>query len=208
MILYCIRHGESTFNADGRIQGHLDPPLSELGHRQAAALAAAYGKLPIEAIYCSPLLRAKQTAAPLAAALKLELFIEPDLIEIHAGIFQGKRGDEVGFEYPHEWAVWRRGDPDYAIPQGESRRTVMIRGGAMLQTIAQGPQGQVAVVSHGGLLAGALKTMLEIPAHKHPFSIENAAIARLEITPDRVRLHTMNQSDHLRGLELPNAGDL
>ncbi|KKK94352.1 hypothetical protein LCGC14_2683730, partial [marine sediment metagenome] len=68
MLLYCIRHGESTYNAEGRIQGQSDVPLSELGRRQGEAVAAALRAEPVEAIYSSPLRRAMQTAEPLADA--------------------------------------------------------------------------------------------------------------------------------------------
>ena len=70
MIVYCIRHGESTYNAEGRIQGQSDVPLSQLGLRQSEAVAAALAGLPVEAIYSSPLERASQTAARVADALQ------------------------------------------------------------------------------------------------------------------------------------------
>src|SRR5271157_3918819 len=89
MLMFCIRHGESTYNAQGRVQGHLNIPLSELGRRQSAALAAVCKMFGAEAIFCSPLRRARETAEPIAAALALPIQEEPRLIEIKVGIFQG-----------------------------------------------------------------------------------------------------------------------
>ena len=77
MILYLIRHGESAFNAEGRIQGQMNPPLSELGRRQAVALAPALAGLEIDAIYASPLERAFATAEPSAEKLGLEILGTP-----------------------------------------------------------------------------------------------------------------------------------
>lgn len=209
MILHCIRHGESQFNATGRIQGQLDPELSELGLRQGAALARALAQAPIRAVYSSPLARARQTAAPIAGALGLPLRFVDELKELNAGCFQGKTWDEVRAEFPAESEKWSSHDPDYRIPGGESRRELMERGRAALHAIREdassllepSPNGggvaQVVVVSHGGLLSAALKALLEIPAERNPFSFYNASISRLEWS-SAVRLMTLNQIDHLR----------
>ena len=77
MLMFCIRHGESTYNARGRIQGHLNIPLSDLGRRQSAALAEVCRELGAEAIFCSPLQRARETAEPIAAALALPIRRSP-----------------------------------------------------------------------------------------------------------------------------------
>ncbi len=208
MLMYCIRHGESTYNAQGRVQGHLNIPLSELGRRQAAAVAEVCQGFDAEAIFCSPLRRARETAEPIAAALALPIREEPALIEIKVGIFQGHSRDELDQVCPEEYARWRSGDPDYAVPGGESRRVLMHRGRAVLESIAQGDFGRVIVVSHGAILAAAFKSLLEIPAQRHPFMLENASISRLEIDGAVVRLHTLNEVGHLKGVGLAGGGDL
>ena len=208
MLLYCIRHGESAFNAEGRIQGHLNVPLSELGRRQGEALAQTLAGLPIRAVYSSPLARALDTAEPIARALGLDVQVEPELIEIRVGIFQGNRRDELERIYPAEFARWKSGDPDFVIPGGESRRELMRRGTAAIRAIAARTHDRVVVVSHGAILAAALKTLLEIPARRNPFLLENASISRVEIDGDLVRLHSLNQVDHLREVGLAGGGDL
>lgn len=208
MILYCIRHGESSYNAEGRIQGQSDVPLSELGRRQSEAVAAALVGLPIEAVYASPLRRAMQTTRPVAEALKLEIRTDPRLMEVHAGVFQDKLRSELEELYPLEVARWRSGDPDFAIPGGESRRDLMRRGRAVFEAIGQTDHQQVLVVTHGALLSAAMKALLEIPAQRHPFVLQNGSITRLELTDGVVKVHSLNEVGHLREVGFGGRGDL
>jgi probable phosphoglycerate mutase len=197
MLLYCIRHGESTFNAQGRIQGQANPPLSDLGMWQSEALAAAFATIEIDAVYASPLERAAATARPLAAALGLVVRPLDGLMELNAGIFQGKSWHEIHDEHPQEAALWASHDPDYRIPGGESRRDLMLRGHQALETIRSEGSQRAAVVSHGGILAAALKSLLGIPAERNPFSFYNASISQVNWDA-QVKLLTLNQIDHLR----------
>lgn len=208
MLMYCIRHGESTYNALGRVQGHLNIPLSELGRRQAAALSEVCLGLGAEAIFCSPLKRTRETAEPIAAALALPIREEPRLIEIKVGIFQGQSRDELNRTCPEDYALWRSGDPDYVVPGGESRRALMHRGREVLESIARYDYRRVIVVSHGAILAAAFKSLLDIPAQRHPFMLENASLSRLEIDGPIARLHTLNEVGHLKGVGLAGGGDL
>jgi probable phosphoglycerate mutase len=208
MLLYCVRHGESAYNAEGRIQGQSDVPLSEMGHRQSQAVAAALAGLPVEAIYASPLRRAMQTAEPVAERLKLPIRTDPRLMEIHAGAFQHKLRSELDELYPQQFARWRSGDPDFAIPGGESRRDLMHRGREVFQEIGRAGHGQVVVVSHGGLLAAAMKALLEIPAERHPFILQNGSISQLELAHGQVKVLSLNQVDHLRDVGYGGCGDL
>ena len=210
MNLYLVRHGESAFNAEGRIQGQTNVPLSELGRQQSEALAAALVKLPIEAVYSSPLERAFETARPLAEALDLPVQIEPRLMEINAGIFQGKVWREIQAEYPVEAASWTAHEPDFVIPRGESRRQLMERGMAALEAIRSTDLDEVVVVAHGGVLTAALKGLLGVPAERNPFNLFNASISQVR-WDSQVRLITLNQVDHLpklSGVHATRIGDL
>lgn len=208
MLLYCIRHGESTYNSEGRIQGQSDPPLSDAGLRQGEAVAAALAGLPIEAVWASPLRRALDTARPIAAAVGLPLQTDPRLMEIHVGVFQDQLRSELDRLFPEEIARWRTGDPDYVIPGGESRRALMDRGRAVLEDLARSEWNRVAVVSHGGLLAAGFKALLGIPAGVHPFNLYNGSISQLAIDGGQVKLLTLNQTDHLRAIGAGGTGDL
>ncbi|MGE0607762.1 MAG: histidine phosphatase family protein [Pirellulales bacterium] len=197
MILYLIRHGESAFNAEGRIQGQMNPPLSELGRRQSLALVPAMLELGIEAVYASPLERAFDTARPSAAALGQEIRPLESLMELNAGIFQGKTWPRIRDEHPAESQRWLSGEADFRIPGGESRRDLMVRGRAVLSLIRQGNERAVAVFSHGGILSAALKSLLEIPAELNPFSFFNGSLSKLS-WQSQIKLLTLNQIDHLR----------
>lgn len=198
MILYCVRHGESTFNVEGRLQGQSDVPrLSPLGLKHAVALASTLSQLKIDAIYSSPLTRAMETAQPLAAALKLPIIQDDRLKEINIGVFQGTLAAELADRFPQEAAQWRSQDPDYRIPNGESRRDLMTRAQAAFNAIHASGHRQVAVIAHGGVLAAAFKALLGVPAERNPFMLYNGSISMLE-WESQLKLMTLNQIDHLR----------
>jgi probable phosphoglycerate mutase len=210
MLLYLIRHGQSLFNAEKRIQGQTDIALSPFGEKQSLALAAAFRGLPIDAVYASPLRRAMQTAAPIADVLKLEIRTDDRLKEINAGIFEGVGWDEIESHSPEAAARWQAQEPDFVIPGGESRRALGVRGRAALMDIFEAGHRQAVVVAHGGVLGAALKSLLGIQIDNSPFSFYNASISKL-VWDRRIKLITLNQVDHLRaaGLEVLDAtGDL
>ncbi len=212
MLLTFVRHGESAYNAEGRIQGQSDVPLSEFGRRQgeaaAAALTDAAAGPPVDAIYSSPLRRAMETAQPLSARSGLPIAADPRLMEIAAGVFENRLRTELPAEFPEEYRRWVGGDPDFAIPGGESRRDLMLRGGESLRAIREAGHGHVVVVTHGGLLSAALKVLLDIPAHRHPFSLQNGSISRVAWTDGSVKILSINETHHLRGVGLAGSGDL
>jgi len=199
MILHCVRHGQTQANADGRIQGQADTPLSELGRRQCEAVARVLCPLPIEAIYSSPLARAVSSAQCLAKQLDLELRLDERLMEINAGIFQGLAWPEIESAHPTEARLWKSHEPEYRIPGGESRADVMRRAAAVFHDIRGSGYEQVIVVAHGGLLSAALKALLEIPPRRSPFALENASITSLAWDDD-IKLLSLNQTSHLAEL--------
>lgn len=209
MLFYCSRHGESVFNAERRVQGQLDIPLSKNGQQQSKALASVLSSEPLDVIVASPLRRAIETAEVIATELHLSLKIDPRLAEINAGIFQGLKWDEIEIRYPNEAARWKSGDPDFMIPKGESRRTLMLRGQAAFEAIRANGHTHVAVIAHGGLLAATLKSLLKIPSSLNPFVFQNGAISRLEWS-STIRLLTLNEQHHLQKIKVDSerTGDL
>jgi len=206
MLLHCIRHGQSTYNADGRIQGQSDVPLSELGTRQAEAVGDVLARLPVAAIYSSPLRRALETARLTAELLGLEVRTDRRLKEINAGVWEDRPRSEVERLFPQDIANWRSGDLDFTIPGGESRRDLLRRGMAAMQSIIRAGWGQVAVFAHGGLLVVTLKALLKIPRQEPPFDLENGSITTLAVDGDgRAELVSLDQVDHLRDVD--SAGD-
>ena len=118
--LLLIRHGETAWNAEHRIQGQLDIPLSPQGMLQAAQLAEFLADEPVSAIYSSELSRAWLTAAPLASRLELEVIAEPRLRERSFGIFEGLTLDEIAERHPDEFREWRARHPAWRPQGGES----------------------------------------------------------------------------------------
>jgi 2,3-bisphosphoglycerate-dependent phosphoglycerate mutase len=201
MIFYLIRHGESLYNAEGRIQGQSDVALSPLGLLQAEAIAEALASEAIDAVFASPLRRAMQTAEPIACRLGLSIHCDDRLKEIHAGIFQGLLWEEIESKFPDAARPWREQQPGFVIPGGESRRALMERGRAVFESMRETAFRRVAVVSHGGILAAAIKALLRIPAEINPFSFYNASISVLAWN-DRIKLLSINQLEHLRAAGL------
>jgi broad specificity phosphatase PhoE len=206
MILYCIRHGQTLFNAAGRIQGQSDTELSPLGLQQCDAVAKALVGRGVEVVYSSPLRRALEGARCIAEALEVELRVDPRLMEINAGIFQGLDWAEIDKLHPEHSKQWRSQDPEFRIPGGESRRELMHRAGEVFAAIRAAHHDAAIIVSHGGLLSAALKVLLEIPAQRNPFSLMNGSITKLSWDSE-AKLLTYNDTAHLAGLE-GNGGEL
>jgi broad specificity phosphatase PhoE len=206
-----IRHGESVSNVEERVQGQADVDLSDLGHRQAAAVAVwcRENAAEVDEIWSSPLRRARDTAAAIATATGLPLRIEDDLRELHAGIFQGHLWGDLEERFPEEVARWRSGDIHYAIPGGESRSELSARGRAVLESLASRPVGGMIVVAHGGLLTAALGSLvgrdhpLLASAAQRPFTklpaLANASLTLLQWPGPR--LVSFNETAHLKVLE-------
>jgi 2,3-bisphosphoglycerate-dependent phosphoglycerate mutase len=149
-----IRHGETAWNRIKRIQGHIDIPLAESGIEQARLLGARLAKgARLDALWSSDLMRAQQTAQPIADALGLPLQLTEGLRERNYGAFQGHDSDQIAERFPHEYAHWQTRDPGFTPPEGESQRVFYHRVLHALEPIlAKHPEGRIACVAHGGVL--------------------------------------------------------
>ena len=151
--LLLIRHGETAWNAEHRIQGHLDIPLSAAGIRQAASLGERLAAEAITAVYSSELARAWLTAVPFAARLGLDINPDSRLRERSFGVFEGLTADEIAARHPEGFRLWRMRDPAWAMDDGESGQQLIDRVLSALDDIASRHRGEtVAVVTHGGVL--------------------------------------------------------
>jgi broad specificity phosphatase PhoE len=148
-----VRHGQSTWNAQGRWQGQADPPLSDAGRNEATLAAETLGALP-GPVFASPLLRAKQTAELISNALgDGTVFIEPGLREIDVGDFSGLTNDEIEQRLPDAWKALRAGELEQ-FPSGESREEFRLRVFVALAGLAhRHPNVELLVVMHGGTIA-------------------------------------------------------
>ena len=179
--ILAIRHGQTAWNADGRIQGHTDIALDAHGAWQAQKLVQALADEDLQALYSSDLARARQTAAPLAACRGLELRIDPGLRERGFGEFEGLSFAQIEQRWPDEAGRWRRRDPDFGARGGEVLRDFRDRVIDALTRLAQAHRGQsIALVTHGGVLdllyREATRVALDAP---RTWQVANASINRL-----------------------------
>jgi probable phosphoglycerate mutase len=200
--LIVVRHGESVWNLDGRQQGHLDSPLTELGVRQAQAVAAALVAVHCHALYSSDLGRAAQTAAIIGRALGLSVITDVRLRERHLGIIQARTMADFAREHPDHYARFAGDDPDYAIPGGESVRQRHERSVACAEDVARRHAGRcVVIVTHGGPLGSLMRHALGLPpAGARRFSLFNASINRFTVKDGQWRLISWGDTHHLHGL--------
>jgi probable phosphoglycerate mutase len=148
-----VRHGETEWNAERRIQGQIDIGLNDTGLRQAAAAGRWLESAGIVALYASDLKRAWATAGAIGAALALVPRPVPELRERCYGIFEGLTYAEAEARHPAAWAAFERRDADYDFATGESLRTMFARVTARLRALAAAHPGEsIAVVVHGGVL--------------------------------------------------------
>ena len=125
--IIAVRHGETAWNVETRMQGQLDIPLNEKGRWQAARVAAALAEEALDAIYSSDLLRASQTADALSHAQALPLVVDRGLRERCFGVFEGLTFTEVEARWPEDSRRWRRREPDFAPEGAESLRQFSAR---------------------------------------------------------------------------------
>jgi alpha-ribazole phosphatase/probable phosphoglycerate mutase len=147
--IFLARHGESDWNVEKRFQGHRDRPLTERGREQAHALADLVGAEKINAVYTSPLSRARETAEIVAARVGLKVVALPELREVDTGSWSGLSRADVEARFPEGFAHWRSGGS--AWENGESYDEMAERVIGALRRIAEDhPDGRVLVISHGG----------------------------------------------------------
>jgi probable phosphoglycerate mutase len=179
--ILAIRHGQTAWNADGRIQGHTDIALDAVGEWQAERLAHALGDEDIDVLYSSDLARARQTAAPLAARKGLPARVDPRLRERGFGEFEGLSFKQIEQRWPDQAEAWRRRDPDFGARGGEVLRDFRDRVLAAVTQLARSHRGQsIVLVTHGGVLdllyREATRVALDAP---RTWQVANASINRL-----------------------------
>lgn len=194
-----VRHGETTWNLDGRRQGHLDSPLTVIGVAQAQAIARRLKSQSFSALYSSDLGRAYETAKIISDATGRKIIVDERLRERHLGIFQGLKTEEVQRAYPEEYRLHKTLGPDYVIPGGESRRQQVKRNLGCLEEIAPKHLGQtIVVVTHGGVLSGLFRHVLSIPLEApRRFEFYNGSINSFAYQNGSWMLCTWGEVSHL-----------
>jgi len=200
--LIFLRHGETDWNRQQRFQGQIDVPLNATGELQAARLASRLGAEPVDLFVTSDLLRARQTAAPLAAAWKLPLQPLPALREQSFGVLEGLDVPTIKAQHPELWARWLDHQADYALPGGESLRQFHARVmTAVAELAAAHPGRRIALMTHGGVL-----DMLWRSAHGlsldglRQCEIPNTGINRLRWRDGTLGIERWADASHLDGM--------
>jgi probable phosphoglycerate mutase len=199
--LLAIRHGETVSNQAGRFQGQADSPLSPAGLAQSQALAARLAGAGLAALYSSDHRRAMHTAQLVAAATGLSLQVDGRLRERHLGVFQGLTAEEAAARHPEANAAFRRGDPDFVLPQGESMRQSLLRFSACCDELADRHGGcAIALITHGGVLSTFLRHVLGLPLDApRRYKRLNASINAFVREQGKWYLESWGDTAHLAG---------
>jgi probable phosphoglycerate mutase len=208
-----LRHGQTAHSVDRRFSGRADPPLTELGVRQAAAAArrlaawSAESGTPVAAVVSSPLTRAAATAAAVAAELGLEPGVDDGLVETDFGAWDGLTFAEVRQRWPAELTEWL-GSPEVAPPGGESFADVQLRVRRARDRLLAGHPGRtVVLVSHVTPIKLLLRLALDAgPALLHRLHLDIAGLSVVDWYPDGAALvRLVNDTSHLATVAGPPA---
>lgn len=201
-----IRHGQSQGNAEGRFGGHTDTPLSPRGRIEAQSTAQALASEPFNAIYCSDLPRAIETASPLAKLAGIELQTAEAFRERSVGVMEGLTFEEAAAQHPEQYAALLRRDFEHVLLGGESYRQTLDRASRKLdEVIEQNRGGRIAIFTHTGticILVLHLMGALDAPELKPVWiASRNCGISRFELRDDGfVRVVAINDTRHLEDL--------
>ncbi len=203
--ILAVRHGETAWNRDTRIQGHTDIELNEHGRWQAARLAEALRDEPIAAVYASDLLRAHETAQVVARSRRQSVTSHLGLRERCFGRFEGHTWTELEQRFPEESQAWRKRVPDFAPPGGESLLQLEARVVPAVQELAaRHPGEQILVVAHGGVLDILYRTATRLGLQApRSWELTNTAINRLLWSPEGLSLVGWADTTHLQTFPNP-----
>lgn len=199
MRVYVVRHGETDWNRDGRYQGQCESHLTRTGTLQAVAVADALAPLGVRRVIASPLIRCRDTAAPLAERLAVPVQIDERLIEIAHGVWEGRPRDELAREDAARFRDWRDHPERVHFPQGESLGEVLARWRTFAEAL--GGNDDVAVFTHDVLVRLAI-----LDATGRPISrlweprVVNGGYASFEVSGGRWALADACADEHLGAL--------
>jgi len=201
--LLLVRHGQSTWNREHRIQGQLDPPLSEEGRRQAMRVGRRLARHRLVGFYSSDLKRALETAQVIGAETGGSPSPTTALREIYLGDWEGLSTLELARRFPDAWGRWTQEPSWDVVPGGEGAAAFESRVVAEIDSIlARHEHGDILVVTHGGVIQVALHRVVGRPNHGlFPFRIENASISVIEKRNGRFVVSGVNDTSHLEGAE-------
>lgn len=165
--LYLVRHGETEYNHAFRFQGQTDIPLNKAGLAQAERVGEFFRTIPLAAVYCSSLQRARDTAQAIGRGKELEPVVRDAFREIDFGEWEGKNSSFLQETYGKEWKNFFAAPAETRVPGGESMKDVQLRAYPALQDILDAhPEGDVALVAHGGIIRVLFCAMLGLDLNR------------------------------------------
>ncbi len=199
--LLFIRHGETDWNRQQRFQGQIDVPLNAAGHAQAQRLAQRLAGEPHDAFFTSDLTRARETAAPLAAAWGMAPLAVPGLREQSFGVLEGLDVPTIKARHADLWQRWLEQRADFLLPGGESLIQFHTRVLQAVRELAESAAGRLAVVTHGGVLDMLWRTAHGLPLDGlRSCEIPNTGINRLSWRGGSLHIERWADAEHLAGL--------
>lgn len=207
--IVAVRHGETAWNVDTRLQGHQDVPLNDTGRWQAQCVARALADEGLNAIYSSDLQRAFDTAQAIAELTGLTAVADPDLRERAFGAFETLTHADIEARWPEQARRWRQRDPDFAAEGGETLREFHARCVAAVSRLAEAHAGQtIAIVAHGGVMDCLYRaaTRLDVQAPRS-WPLGNAGINRLMHSSEGFALVGWSDTRHLDELVRDESSD-
>lgn len=201
MLIFLVRHAESTWNRQKKIQGQKDPPLSKYGKREAKLVGKRFRELPFDAVYSSPQRRALETARSIVGS-KADICIDEDLREICLGEWEGKTISQIRKIYGEGFERWVVRPDRLPIPGGEDFRAFVRRVKKALRKIEKDhPNSNVLMVGHGGVISTYVTVVLNIkPVDVWCVTVKNASVTIVEVKDGMRRLVIFNDISHLMNL--------
>lgn len=200
MKLYLIRHGQTAWNREGKVQGSSDISLDETGIMQAQQLAEGMTQKPVSRIYCSRLKRAMETAQVIGDRLGVQVVPVEGIQEVGFGAWEGQTWEAIREAYPETYAGWKQ-NPSKTVPEGgESLTSVYNRCSAAVDEIlSQEPGDDTAIVAHGAVLSHIIAYLLRDCLPEEEIIVDNASITTISCDEDtkRFALLELNNTKHL-----------
>ena len=200
--LFLVRHGQTAWNLEGRVQGHTDIPLNELGRSQMQRLSAKLASVSFAVAYSSDLSRCSEAARTLLGARDTPRHVMSELREQHYGVWEGLTYRQIEDKYPSLFDRLMTGDSTFAPPNGESVDGMLQRVRGIRDKLSQAADdagGDALVVAHSGSLRALVVALLDLPAGSvWRFQLDQSGLSVVSVYPENATLDLWNDTSHLR----------
>jgi broad specificity phosphatase PhoE len=196
--VYLVRHAETTWNLEGRIQGNRDTPLSVDGLAQTVKTVAFLSALRFDTIFTSPLARTRAIAEPVGINLGIPPIVVPELREIEFGDWEGRTWNEIGAMHPAALAAWKLKSPEARPDGGESLADVRRRAEKLRSMVESSSGDLMLIVAHGGLNRVLISVLLDLPLSSYcRFTQPNVCISVFEAVTSKWQARVIDSTCHL-----------